>query len=279
MDLSNENIIHIKKESTEYIQFRKLLEYSDTITHAYSIGIDKDYRTIGVNLEEIPNKQYTKNMKNYENLCNYLNINYKNLTRPTQCHSDGVKSINKKILKNKEDFNLEEYQNIDGLITNKPNIALSTTNADCILILFYDPIKKVIANVHSGWKGTFQKISQKAVKQMINKYNCNPKDIIACMTPSIRKCHFEVDEVIANKCQEIFNYTGKIKQIMEQTDQEKWHIDTILINKIILQEQGLQPQNIIDSGICSVCNSKLIHSYRVEQEGYGLETAIIQLNN
>ena len=176
-------------------------------------------------------------------------------------------------------FNLEEYSKIDGLITNKSNIALSTTNADCILLLFFDPVKKVIANVHSGWKGTFQKISQKNVQKMIHEYNCNPKDIIACMSPSIRKCHFEVEKALADECKKIFDYTGKIHDIIEQTDKEKWHIDTILINKIILQEIGLKPQNIIDSGICSVCNSKQIHSYRVEQEGYGLETEIIQLNN
>lgn len=279
MDLSNENIIHIKQEGMQYLQFRRLLEYSDIITHVYSIGIDKDYRTIGVNLEEIPNNKYTKNLKNYENLCNCININYINLTRPTQCHSDKVKVVNKKVLEDKEDFNLEEYSKIDGLITNKSNIALSTTNADCILLLFFDPVKKVIANVHSGWKGTFQKISQKNVQKMIHEYNCNPKDIIACMSPSIRKCHFEVEKALADECKKIFDYTGKIHDIIEQTDKEKWHIDTILINKIILQEIGLKPQNIIDSGICSVCNSKQIHSYRVEQEGYGLETAIIQLNN
>ena len=279
MDLSNENIIHIKKDGIEYIQFKKLLEYSDTITHAYSIGIDKDYRTIGADLQNLTQEKYLANMENYKNLCNSININYQNLTKPTQCHSDGIKAINQKILKNKEDFNLDEYKDIDGLITNKQCIALSTTNADCIPLLFFDPVKKVIANVHSGWKGTFQKISQKAVKKMIDEYGCNPQDIIACMTPSIRKCHFEVDKALADKCQKVFEYTGKIHDIMEQTAKEKWHIDTILINKIILQELGLKPQNIIDSGICSVCNSKQIHSYRIEQEGYGLETAIIQLND
>ena len=106
MDLSNENIIHIKQEGMQYLQFRRLLEYSDIITHVYSIGIDKDYRTIGVNLEEIPNNKYTKNLKNYENLCNCININYINLTRPTQCHSDKVKVVNKKSFYRKIVYNV-----------------------------------------------------------------------------------------------------------------------------------------------------------------------------
>ena len=66
--------------------------------------------------------------------------------------------------------------------------------------------------------------------------------------------------------------------IMEkQKDKEKWNIDTVLINKIILEQKGLKSENIIDSGICSVCNSNLMHSYRVEKQGYGLNTALISL--
>ena len=44
-DLSNENVIHVKKDGIEYLQFRKLLEYSDIVKHAYAIGLDKNFRT------------------------------------------------------------------------------------------------------------------------------------------------------------------------------------------------------------------------------------------
>ena len=63
--------------------------------------------------------------------------------------------------------------------------------------------------------------------------------------------------------------------IEEKIANKKWNIDTVLINKIILQKAGLKPENIVDSGICSVCHSDIIHSYRVEKQGYGLNTAII----
>ena len=65
--------------------------------------------------------------------------------------------------------------------------------------------------------------------------------------------------------------------IEEHKNKEKWHIDTVLINKIILENTGLKQENIIDSGICSVCNSNLVHSFRVEKENYGLCTALIEL--
>ena len=54
-------------------------------------------------------------------------------------------------------------------------------------------------------------------------------------------------------------------------------IDTVLINKILLTGLGIRKENIIDSDICSVCNSNKISSYRVEGKDFKLATAIISL--
>lgn len=51
----------------------------------------------------------------------------------------------------------------------------------------------------------------------------------------------------------------------------------MLINRIILGDVGLKQENIFDCGICSVCNSDKVHSYRVEKSEYGLCTAVIML--
>ena len=146
--------------------------------------------------------------------------------------------------------------------------------------MFFDPIKKVVANVHSGWKGTLQRISVKAVRKMVAEFGSNPKDIICCICPSIRKCHFEVEKEVEELFRVEFNdiLTGKDTDIIEEkVSGIKWNIDTVAINKILLEREGLKSENIIDCGICSVCNSNLIHSYRVEKEEYGLETALIGL--
>ena len=75
-----------------------------------------------------------------------------------------------------------------------------------------------------------------------------------------------------------FKDLEEINEIIEKSEKEnKWNIDTVLINRVILKEQGLKDENIIDCGICSVCNSNIIHSFRVEKEGYGLATALIEL--
>ena len=273
-DISNKNIIHIKKDGVEYLQFKRLLEYRDIINHAYGIGLDRNFRTS----KSVEEKNYNKSVNDYKELCTAIGINYINCVKPCQCHTNNVKNVTKKINKDKPDFSEEEYANTDGLITNKKNIAVATTNADCILLLFFDPVQKVIANVHSGWKGTLQRISTETIKQMKNNYNCNPQDIICCICPSIRKCHFKVYSDVQ---QPYYNEFKNLKEIDELIvpipGEDRWSIDTVEINKIILKEAGLRKENIIDSNICSVCNSGLIHSFRVEKEGYGLNSAIIEL--
>lgn len=279
-DLSNKNVIRINKNGVQYLQFRKLLEYKDIITHAYSIGTDVNFRTARVNKQQLPENEFNKAIQDYKNLCNAINVDYKNIVKTNQEHTDNIAIANKKINQDFLDINLEEYSKTDGIVTNRPNLVLSTTNADCILLLFFDPVTKTIANTHSGWKGTLQRISVKTVEKMINEFNSKPEDIICCICPSIRKCHFEVDrdvkEMFENEFKDL-NINKNIDIMEKQKDKEKWNIDTVLINRIILEKTGLKAENIIDSGLCSVCNKELIHSFRVEKEGYGLNTAIISL--
>lgn len=289
-DLSNENVIHVKTGKVQYLQFRKLLEYKDIINHAYSLGLDVNFRTAINGKAEVSSIQYKLAKESYKNICEAIGSKYRNLVKPKQFHTSNVKIVKNKINVLVPDFNLRKYKQTDGLITNKKNMVLSTTNADCILFLLFDPVKKVVANVHSGWKGTIQRIVVRAIEKMVKEFECNPKDIICCICPSIRKCHFEVSQDVKEMFQKEFSdLEGKTyiddqgnKRTLDLNDviepkQEKWNIDTVLINKVILQNMKLLPKNIIDSGICSLCNSNLIHSYRNEKEGFGLETALIEL--
>lgn len=268
MNLSNENVVHIKSNGIEYLQFRKLLEYPE-IKYAYVIGLDKNFEFYSSNEEK---NKITKS--NFKKICDELKLDYSNLINVKQNHTDNIQIINNKINKYEPDFNL--YENTDGLITNKKNIVLSTKNADCILLAFYDPIKKVIANVHSGWRGTLQRISVKTVEKMQKEFECNPKDIICCMSPSIGKDHFEVDEEVYRMFYEEFKEFSNLGNSFEQKGQ-KWYIDTIMINREILKQQGLNQENIVDSGICSVCNKEIIHSYRAHGEKAGRATQIIAM--
>lgn len=266
-DLSNKNVIHVKKGDVEFLQFRKLLEYSNEINHAYSLGTKMNFK-IGDNLEE----DIKRTEENYKKLCDCIQSDYTHVVRPHQKHTDIVKCVKEDKV---DSIYSKEYTNTDGLITNKDEVALATINADCILFLFYDPIKRVIANIHSGWRGTLQRISIKTIEKMKEEYGCNAQDIICCICPSIRKCHFEVDKDVKDLFQQEFTDVNNF--IEETMPGKKWHVDTVKINIEILKKAGLREKNIIDGGICSVCNSDKVHSFRVEGKDYGAATALIEI--
>ena len=267
VDLSNENVIHIKKNGIEYLQFRRLLEYSDIITHCFTLK-PLDF---GDNSSYEAKKDSVTN--NYKLICNELNIDYKNIVRPYQTHTNVVKEVNEE----KGIFE-DTLKNVDGLITSRSNRALSLTFADCTPIYLFDPKKQVIGNIHSGWKGTVQKIAKMSIEKMVQIYNCNPKDIICAIGPTIRKFHFEVEDDVKDLFYNEFNY---MNDIIEDTgivrNKHRYLIDTVKINKVMLMEMGIKRENIIDSNICTVCNSDYIHSYRKEMQASGRNTAIIML--
>lgn len=258
----SEEIIYKEYNGLNYIQFKKLLELG--IKHAYTLK--------GENIDFTSGSEFEKS--SYEKLCNALEIPKDALVKPKQTHTSCSKCIDKV-------EKTEDLENTDGLITNKNNIALTTKNADCILFLFYDPVKKVIANVHSGWRGTFKKIAEKTVLKMINYYRCDPKDIYCFICPSILKCHFEVDEDVKILCEEIFEFTGKLNEIISlgeiKEGKQKYFIDTVLINKLLFKDLGMKEENIIDCNLCSVCNSDKISSNRVEGKKFTRATAIIMM--
>lgn len=260
--LENENIIHQKKDGIEYIQFKKLLEYG--VKHAYTLkGENINFRSGSAEEKACYNKIFKA-----------LELDVNTFLKPIQKHTGNVKCIDRILPKS-------ELEYLDGLITDRENISLVTTNADCILFLFYDPVRRVISNVHSGWRGTFQKIAEKAVLKMINYYKSSSKDILCFICPSIRKCHFEVEEDVKELCENIFSFTNRTKEFIEKgrciEGVQKYMIDTVLINKILLEGLGVLEENIFDSGICSVCHSDIISSYRAEGKDFKLATSIISL--
>lgn len=275
-NLTNEIVIHQKKEGIEYLQFRKLLEYQDDIKHAYSLGTQMNFRTKKIKEQSLKTENYSKAWQDYQKLCQAINLEETELVKGNQTHSNHVQIAKQKINANKPDFNLEIYKETDGLLTQEANLNLSITNADCILFLLYDPKTKVIGNIHSGWRGTVQRIVVEGIRKMKQEFNSQPEDIIIAICPSIRKCHFEVDSDVKEIVEEMCKHWSEKEQIItKQEGKEKWNIDTILLNRMLLQQEGIKPEHILDSGICSVCHSDKIHSYRVEKENYGLGTAII----
>ncbi len=261
-DLTNSNVIQFNKNGMNYLQFRILNDLG--IKHAYSL------KTEGINFRHSGGDLVTER-NSYKRLCDAVGLDVSNVTKPKQKHTNKIKRVDKVYLP-------EEIGEIDGLITNKPNLVLATTNADCILYLLYDRKNKAIANVHSGWKGSYQRIIENAIDEMINEFGTNPKDLIVCICPSIRKCCFEVGLDVRDMFYEKFSFLEDInKFILNGFEENKFYIDTVGINNCLLVQKGVRKENIYDSGICSMCHDDMIHSYRSEGKEFKLATAIISL--
>lgn len=257
-----ENIIYRNNEGIEYIQFKRLLEYPE-ITHCYTMRSNNK-----LNFQ-------IKNIDFFNQSCDkiYKCLELKNplVVRPYQTHTDNVKIVKK----------IEKLEDTDGIITNKKEITLITTSADCISFLLYDPVKKAIGSIHSGWKGTLKGIIVKAIEKMVTEYQSKPEDIICCICPSIRQCCFEVDEDVKdlfyNKYKNLKNIDEIIKLGDKKENKQKYYIDTVKINIELLKNIGLKEKNIIDSNICTMCHSKEFHSYRADGKSFGVNGAIIAI--
>ena len=257
-----ENIVYQNKNGIEYIQFKKLLEYSE-ITHCYTMRSNNQLNF------QIKNRDFFN--QSCDKIYECLELKNPLVVRPYQTHTDNVKIVRK----------IEKLEDTDGIITNKKEIALITTSADCISLLLYDPVKKAIGSIHSGWKGTLKGIIVKAIEKMKNEYKSNPEDIICCICPSIRQCCFEVDEDVKdlfyNKYKDLKNIDEIIKLGDKKEDKQKYYIDTVKINRELLKNIGLKEENIIDSNICTMCHSKEFHSYRADGKSFGVNGAIIAI--
>ena len=264
-DLSNETMIHVRKQGIEYLQFRKLLEYPE-IKHAFTL---RPINFAGINDYEEKQEEVKQN---YTLLGKALEINPKDIYRPKQTHTANVSVIKEQV----PGTFTKELEDVDALVTNQPEKALALVFADCTPLLFYDPVKKVIANTHSGWKGTLHGIGRNTVKVMIDQFHCDPGNILCFIGPTIRKCHFEVDEDVKDLFVNQYKEELMIQEYITKKN-DKYYIDTVGINKQILVNMGLQKENIIDSHLCTVCEEEQMHSYRAQKLEAGRAIAMIEL--
>ena len=91
----------------------------------------------------------------------------------------------------------EELKGYDALVTDVPGVAIGARTADCIPVLMYDPVRRVVAAVHSGWKGTVLKIAAKVLAVMASKYGTRAADIISVIGPGIGPDSFQVGPEVA----------------------------------------------------------------------------------
>ena len=146
------------------------------------------------------------------------------------------------------DLTRQDLEGYDAFVTDLPGVAIGVRTADCVPVLLYDPVKRVVAAVHAGWKGTVQHISQKALEVMALKYGTVFSDIKAVIGPAIGPDSFQVGLEVAEKFKAAGFPMDDIWTFQGAGDGRPMsgghHIDLFKANRWLLEQAGLQPEDI-----------------------------------
>lgn len=165
-----------------------------------------------------------------------------NLLHTHQFHSDQVHVIESKD---------EPIPACDALITQLPDTGLLIKHADCQACLIYDPIQKVIANVHAGWRGSVQKIYTKTITCLKERFGCDPKNLLVCISPSL-----------GPKDAEFINYQIELPETFWQFQTKPAYFDFWAVSKEELRQAGVLVNHIEIAGISTYSHPEDYFSYR-----------------
>ena len=198
--------------------------------------------------------------KNYLALGEQLGISPQDMVKTKQKHTAVVKIVTRQnggdgILRP-----LDENDPYDGLITNEKNLLLCTVEADCVPVYFYDPVKEVIAMVHSGWKGTVQKISEVTIQKMSDTFGCKPENILVAIGPHICKDCYEVGQDVFEEFAQSFD-EQELGKIFSRKNEEKYLLNLQEAVKLTLLKNGVPEKNIFLTDLCT---------YHSQIEGHSL---------
>lgn len=182
--------------------------------------------------------------------------------QPHQKHSDSIAIIDSPSIKR------DDLEGIDALITNLRGVAIGVRSADCVPILLFDPVKNVVAAIHSGWRGTVLRVSQKVIKTMVAEFHTDVSDIKAVICPSIGPDAFQVGfEVVTAFENASFPMSQIYSMRGEKIDGDMstgHHINLWEANKWLLEQAGIPTSQINVSGICTYQNHHRFNSARYE---------------
>ncbi|MDM8525973.1 peptidoglycan editing factor PgeF [Desulfococcaceae bacterium HSG8] len=241
-----------QKNGVSFFQFPNLIEFPDirhgifTRSGGYSQGA---YKSLNVSFGVGDEDRAVKQNRGLISKC----MDEKALFFVKQVHGTEV------VVLSSEEEHLSHHflapSNItgDAVITNIPDRVLVIPVADCQAVLIYDPVRHVVANIHSGWRGSVNNIIGKTIRKMEKHFYCKPKDMFAGIGPSLGPC-----------CAEFINYKKEIPETFWKYRNHSDHFDFWAVSKDQLADTGVSRENIYSSGQCTRCNTDLFFSYRGE---------------
>ncbi len=147
-----------------------------------------------------------------------------------------------------------EIADCDAFISDVPGVGLMIQQADCQAVMLHDPRKKIVANIHNGWRGSAANIIHATISEMKNIFSCNPADLLAAISPSLGPC-----------CAEFINFKHELPPEFYAFQPKPFHFDFWEISRSQLMETGVRQENIRSASLCTVCDSDWF-SYRREKQ-------------
>jgi purine-nucleoside/S-methyl-5'-thioadenosine phosphorylase / adenosine deaminase len=187
-----------------------------------------------------------------------LGFDESSVVRGEQIHGDAVSRADSAL----------NFAATDSLLTQRRNLLLTISVADCVPVLVFDGKIKAAAAVHSGWKGTAKNIVGKTANVLRHELNSNPEDIVAFIGPSAGACCYEVGEDVARHFSER-HLKGSGKPGKFKLDLKRAIADQLI-------EAGIAERNIDVSERCSICDLNF-HSFRRDGQSSGRMLAAIAI--
>ena len=159
-----------------------------------------------------------------------------------QVHGDRIAVIDR------PDLTREDMEGYDAFVCALPGVAIGVRTADCVPVLLHDPVRHVVAAVHSGWKGTVLKIARKTVRFMASEFGCRPADLRAVIGPAIGPDSFQVGAEVVERFRDAGFPMASVWSFRGPGDGSPMsgghHIDLFRANAWILEECGILSRNI-----------------------------------
>jgi YfiH family protein len=162
----------------------------------------------------------------------------------------------------------------DAAVTRLPGLLLTIRTADCLPVLLVEAKRRVIAAVHCGWKGTSQRVLEKVITGMRERYGADPAAILAAFGPRIGGACYEVGEDVRHA----FAVPGHSEHLFRPVKGRsgKYRFDLGEANRFQLLKLGLKASHIFSVDICTHCHPDY-PSYRRDKDACGRMLSFIGL--
>lgn len=202
-------------------------------------------------------------IENRRQLAEQFNLSLSRFVFANQTHSDHIRKISGADGGRGALDTQSAIDDCDALYTRETNLLLGVFTADCVPILLYDPMEKLICAIHSGWMGTVKQITAKTLHTLIHEEGCDPKHLQAYIGPAIAAQSFEVGMEVVEKLQALpFDPSPFIRF----KSQEKALVDNKGLNREMLLQAGILKENITVDKNDTFAKNDSFFSYRRDHQ-------------